>query len=223
MTSALHSVQISSAVQKNFVRRRNKFALRTKFFSSTDEIQSLYGSSRRQQFFFTQICADIRRKTKPLAHNKPRRGGRQKKSETKNLFCVFQRFLREITTPFPSERNYQKLFQKKIIFESFALFAFFRDKKDSRPIWVVTQTAVFSRRYAQIYADMLRHWHTTNPEGVADFRQGCSAAKPLQTTTYTVNPEGVADKKNLKRKIFSAYFSDFCVKYHLLPVFRQSQ
>ena len=52
--------------------------------------------------------------------------------------------------------------------------------------------------FTQICADIRRKTkpsHTTNPEGVADFRQGCSAAKPLQTTTYTENPEGVADKK----------------------------
>ena len=170
--------------------------------------------------------ADMRRNTqkdKDIGTQQPLKGWQTKRPETENPFCVFQRFLREITTPFPSERNYQKLFQKKL-FSCLSPFSHsFGIKKIHALYGSSRRQQFFSRRYAQKYAERQRHWHTTNPEGVADFRQGCSAAKPLQTTTYTENPEGVADKKIWNEKIFSAYFSDFCVKYHLLPVFRQSQ
>ena len=59
------------------------------------------------------------------------------------------------------------------IFVSFALFAFFRDEKKFKPFMGRhVDSSIFSRRYAQKYADMLSHSYTSNPEGVADKKTG---------------------------------------------------
>ena len=54
-----------------------------------------------------------------------RQQGQLLTTNSSSSFCVFLRFLRETTTPFPSERNYQKLFRNyfKKFFSCFSTFS----------------------------------------------------------------------------------------------------